>query len=148
MAAFTDEQINEILGIFTQHMGTRQYIGARYVPIFGRKGEESIEWDNSAPYEPLAIVLYQGNSYTSRQYVPSGVEITDNEFWAETGNYNAQIEQYRQEVLEFDTRITNVEDSVEKIDFLNENDFSTILPVIIGRDVIGSSASTDRPQYS
>jgi len=97
---FTDAQINEILNIFKQHMGHRQYIGARYVPIFGRKGEESILWDNSAPYEPLTIVLYQGNSYTSRQYVPAGIEITNNNFWAETGNYNAQLEQYRQEVLE------------------------------------------------
>ena len=95
---FTPEQISQILEEFFKVVGTRQYIGARYVPIFGRKGEESIEWDNSAPYEPLTIVLYQGNSYTSRQYVPAGVEITNQEFWAITGNYNAQVEQYRREV--------------------------------------------------
>ena len=95
---FTPEQISQILEEFFKVVGTRQYIGARYVPIFGRKGEESIEWDNSAPYEPLTIVLYQGNSYTSRQYVPVGVEITNQEFWAITGNYNAQVEQYRKEV--------------------------------------------------
>jgi len=95
---FTPEQISQILEEFFKVVGTRQYIGARYVPIFGRKGEESIEWDNSAPYEPLTIVLYQGNSYTSRQYVPVGMEITNQEFWAITGNYNAQIEQYRKEL--------------------------------------------------
>ena len=94
----TPEQISQILEEFFKVVGTRQYIGARYVPIFGRKGEESIEWDNSAPYEPLTIVLYQGNSYTSRQYVPVGVEITNQEFWALTGNFNAQIEAYRKEV--------------------------------------------------
>jgi len=97
---FTPEEVSQILEAFFETVGTRQYIGARYVPIFGRKGEESIVWDNSAPYEPLTIVLYQGNSFTSRQYVPKGVEITNEEFWAETGNYNAQIEQYRQDVLE------------------------------------------------
>ena len=112
MSAFTDEQINEIIGIFTQHMGTRQYIGARYVPIFGRKDETSIEWDNTKPYEPLTIVLHQGNSYTSRQYVPSGVDILNTEFWANTGNYNSQVEQYRTEVLTFDERITDVETAV------------------------------------
>lgn len=95
---FTPEQISQILEEFFKVVGTRQYIGARYVPIFGRKDEESIEWDNSAPYEPLTIVLYQGNSYTSRQYVPAGIEITNEKFWALTGNYNAQIEAYRQEV--------------------------------------------------
>lgn len=96
-ATFTPEQISQILEEFFKVVGTRQYIGARYVPIFGRKDEESIEWDNTGEYEPLTIVLYQGNSYTSRQFVPVGVEITNQEFWAITGNYNAQVEQYRRE---------------------------------------------------
>lgn len=71
----------------------RQYIGARYVPIFA----EPAEWDNVRTYEPLTIVLHEGNSYTSRQYVPSGIDINNIEYWASTGNYNAQIEAYRQE---------------------------------------------------
>lgn len=74
--------------------GVTQYIGARYVPLFA----DPIEWDNTRAYEPLTIVLYQGNSFTTRQYAPAGIEITNEEFWAETGNYNAQIELYRQEV--------------------------------------------------
>lgn len=78
----------------------KQYIGARYVPIFGRKNENTIEWDNSKPYEPLSVVTYQGNSYTSKQYVPSNIEITDETYWAQTGYYNAQIESYRREVRE------------------------------------------------
>lgn len=87
-------------------MGLQQYVGSRYVPIFGRKGENSIIWDNTKPYEPLTVVLYQGASYTSRQYVPVGIDIRNEEFWALTGNYNAQVEQYRQEVRSFDGRIT------------------------------------------
>ena len=110
---FTPEQISQILEEFFKVVGTRQYIGARYVPIFGRKGEESIEWDNSAPYEPLTIVLYQGNSYTSRQYVPVGVEITNQEFWAITGNYNAQVELYRQEVKAEKTRAETAEQTLQ-----------------------------------
>lgn len=102
---FTDEEIAEIMKLLDATRRT-QYIGARYVPIFGRKGETSIEWDGTAPYEPLTIVLHQGNSYTSRQYVPAGVEITNGQYWANTGNYNAQIEQYRREVATFDGRIT------------------------------------------
>lgn len=99
--AFTLEEINQILEQLNAHPGARlQYIGSRYVPIFGRKGEDSIEWDNTGTYEPLTIVLYQGNSYTSRQFVPVGVEITNQQYWANTGNYNAQIEQYRQEVAQ------------------------------------------------
>lgn len=104
--AFTLEEIDQILDQLNTHPGARlQYIGSRYVPVFGRKGEDSIEWDNSGTYEPLTIVLYKGNSYTSRQFVPVGVEITNKKYWANTGNYNAQIEQYRQEVAQIQKTI-------------------------------------------
>lgn len=98
MANLTPQEINEILDEYFSETYQRTYIGKRYVPIFGRKGESTMEWDNDAPYEPLTIVLYEGNSYTSRQYVPIGAEITDTDFWVLTGNYNAQVESYRQEV--------------------------------------------------
>lgn len=81
--------------------GVRQYVGARYVPLFA----EPLEWSDTREYEPLTIVTYQGNSYTSRQYVPTGIEITNSEYWALTGNFNAQVEAYRAEVRAFDGRI-------------------------------------------
>ena len=90
--------------------GVTQYVGARYVPLFA----EPLEWDKTKAYEPLTIVLHQGNSYTSRQYVPVGVEIDNDSFWALTGNYNAQVEQYRQEVKSFDGRITANADAIVK----------------------------------
>ena len=96
-------------------MAVREYIGARYVPIFGREGETSTTWDNSAPYEPLTIVTYQGNSYTSRQYVPTGIDIDNGDYWVQTGDYDAQIEQYRNEVLQFDNRITDNADKISII---------------------------------
>lgn len=84
-------------------MTVREYIGARYVPEFIG------EWDSTVSYEPLSIVSYQGNSYTSRQYVPVGTAITNEAFWALTGNYNAQVEAYRQEVQQFDGRLDAIE---------------------------------------
>lgn len=63
------------------------------MPLFA----DPIDWDKTKTYEPLTIVYHQGNSYTSRQSVPAGVNITDTTYWALTGNYNAQIEQYRKE---------------------------------------------------
>lgn len=136
---FTPEQIAQILEEFFKVVGTRQYIGARYVPIFGRKDETSIEWDNSAPYEPLTIVLYQGNSYTSRQYVPVGVEITNQEFWALTGNYNAQVEQYRRDVYTFDGRITANTTAIET-ETQNRTDADTALGTRITNE---TAARTD-----
>lgn len=83
--------------------GVRQYVGARYVPVFA----DPMEWSSTRGYEPLTIVAYQGNSYTSMQSVPAGVDIANTDYWAQTGNYNAQIEAYRQEVLAYDQRITD-----------------------------------------
>lgn len=121
MANFTPEEIQEILDAYFEAAAHKQYIGARYVPIFGRKGETSIEWDNTGTYEPLTIVLHEGNSYTSRQFVPVGVAITNTLYWAETGNYNAQVEQYRQEVLGFSDRIEAIEDALPVTAFDSTN---------------------------
>lgn len=90
-------------------MTVREYIGARYVPLFMG------EWDATATYEPLSIVTYQGNSYTSRQSVPVGILPTNETFWALTGNYNAQIEAYRDEVQTFDGRITANSNAINAI---------------------------------
>lgn len=70
------------------------YTGARYVPLFA----DPAQWDNTKAYEPLTIVLNEGNSYTSKTFVPVGVDISNEMYWALTGNYNAQVEAYRQEV--------------------------------------------------
>ena len=99
-------------------MAVRQYIGARYVPVFGRKDEESIQWDNTKPYEPLTIVIHEGNSYTSRQYVPIGIDILNGEYWALTGNYNAQVEQYRSEVREVQDSLGGIDNRLVSIEGL------------------------------
>lgn len=83
-------------------MAVTQYIGSRYVPLFA----DPIDWNITRAYESLTIVYYQGNSYTSKQAVPTGIDITNTTYWALTGNYNAQVEQYRREVQTFDGRIT------------------------------------------
>lgn len=95
-------------------MSVREYVGARYVPIFLG------EWNNETKYEPLSVVLYQGASYTSRQYVPQGVAITNTAYWILSGNYNAQVEAYRQEVLAFDARIAALENKLANVGTLSE----------------------------
>lgn len=96
----------------------RQYIGARYVPLFA----DPAEWNNKHAYEPLTIVIHQGNSYTSRQYVPIGIDITNKDYWALTGNYNAQVETYRNEVAQYDARINDVKTQATT----NKQDIATL----------------------
>lgn len=68
----------------------RQYIGARYVPILVGA------WDRNKSYEALTIVQTNNSSYTSKKPVPPGIDISNTEYWVLTGNYNGQVEEYRQ----------------------------------------------------
>lgn len=83
-----------------------RYVGHRYVPLIMG------EWDKKISYEGLSIVTYQGNSYTSKKRVPVGIDISNEEYWVVTGNYNAQVEEYRQEVKRMgdyvDTEVTEL----------------------------------------
>ena len=84
-------------------MAVTQYIGSRYVPLIAG------EWDNTQAYEALTVVMHEGNSYTSRQPVPIGIAITNSEYWAATGNYNAQVEAYRREVATYSGAIEDLQ---------------------------------------
>ncbi len=95
-------------------MAVTQYIGSRYVPLFA----DPVEWSSTKSYEALTIVLHEGNSYTSKQAVPVGVDLTNEEFWAQTGNYNAQVEAYRAETLRAIGIATDIQ---EELDNLNLN---------------------------
>ena len=92
-------------------MATRQYVGARYVPKFA----EPIGWVRENSYEALTIVTYLNNSYTSKKPVPANTDITNEEYWVVTGNYNAQVEQYRQEVVELNEKVVDIETTVDNI---------------------------------
>ena len=82
----------------------RKYIGARYVPLIMG------EWDSSATYEPLSIVLYEGNSYTSRTFVPAGTPIDNEVYWALSGTVNAGVANERAARIAADTQLqTNID---------------------------------------
>lgn len=92
----------------------KEYIGARYVPLFYDDGNGGAEWNINDTYEALTIVQYQGNSFTSRQYVPTGININNTDYWLETGNWNSQVEQYRREVFGFSERIDEAQDTADQ----------------------------------
>lgn len=86
-------------------MATMQYIGARYVPRFS----DPLEWQENLTYEPLTIVTRSGNSYTSKKSVPAGIDpFTNAEYWACTGNYNAQLDDYREAVAQISTELGQI----------------------------------------
>lgn len=105
---------------FPNNPGYNLYVGARYVPVFAKP----IEWNKANTYEPLTVVTYQGNSFTSKTFVPANTEITNTTYWALTGNYNAQVEQYRQDVENLDSAITEIQNANKKSGYY---DFSNVL---------------------
>lgn len=82
--------------------GPSQYVGARYVPKFA----DPIEWDTERGYESLTIVTYKGESYTSKCPVPPGIDIKNARYWALTGAYNAQVEEYKNQVKDLSEQVT------------------------------------------
>lgn len=66
--------------------GTRQYIGARYVP------RHMGEWSANTQYSAMDVVLYtDGNSYTAKCYPPKGTVPTDTKYWALSAQFNQQL---------------------------------------------------------
>lgn len=82
--------------------GPSMYVGARYVPKFA----DPIEWDTERGYESLTIVTYKGASYTSKCPVPPGIDIKNERYWALTGAYNAQVEEYKNQVKDLSAQVT------------------------------------------
>lgn len=79
----------------------RQYVGARYVPkVMG-------EWNKALQYEALSIVTYAGNSFTSKVPVPANIDISNKTYWINTGNYNAQVEAYRQQTSQLENHLNS-----------------------------------------
>ena len=105
-------------------MTTRQYIGARYIPIFANP----VQWSDDREYDYLTMVQYQGETYMSKQYVPTDIPLPDtsqgeedNEYWVHMSNWNAQVEVYREEVLQYNDRISTVENDLPLTAFDSTN---------------------------
>lgn len=105
-------------------MAVSQYIGARYVPLFYTASDNSNNWEAGVQYDPLTIVTYLNQSYTSKIPVPASVgNPADNPtYWIMTGAYSAQVDQYHQEVEDYAaTMDTLLQWSNRKILFVSDS---------------------------
>lgn len=69
---------------------------------------EPIQWNRASTYDALTVVWDDAShgSYASKRRVPQNIELTNEFYWLRTADLDAQVEMYRQEVKEFDGRIT------------------------------------------
>lgn len=126
-------------------MATRQYIGARYVPKFA----DPIAWVKENSYEALTIVTYLNNSYTSKKPVPANTEITDTNYWVVTGNYNAQVEEYRQETIKVANELKDETKAREKdiAKLKNSNYYDGRNVLILGDSLSDENLSMSSPNW-
>ena len=111
-------------------MAIRNYVGARYVPKFA----DPVEWQANTSYEAMVIVTYNNASYTSKVPVSPtvGNPAENSNYWALTGNYNAQVEEYRQETEEIKTKVNNILPSVYPVGSIYISTASTSPASIFG----------------
>lgn len=76
---------------------------------------EPIQWNRASTYDALTVVWDDAShgSYASKRRVPQNIELANEFYWLRTADLDAQVEMYRQEVREFDGRITANADAVE-----------------------------------
>ena len=111
--ALSDEQrLMELWKCFDQLADRVNQLGYYYVPVFGGT------WSATSEYAPLTVVeapsgipgVTTGDSYTALDYVPVGTPLTDERYWAKTGNYNAQVAELQAQVEGYDARIQQAQD--------------------------------------
>ena len=114
--AYSDEQRFKTLWQCFDQMADRvNQLGYYYVPDF--RGE----WSARQEYPPMSVVeapsgiggVTAGDSYTALDWVPAGTPLTDERYWAKTGNYNAQIDALQQMVEGYDARIAEAESTAD-----------------------------------
>lgn len=88
-------------------MAVRQYIGARYVPVFYENSNNTAEWTSGVAYDPLTIVTYNGNVYTSKKAVPVDVgdPSSNPDYWVQTGIVNPIVTDLTERVEELEEKI-------------------------------------------
>ena len=98
-------------------MALHQYIGARYVPKFYENSLGTAEWVAGVIYEPLTIVTYNNNSYTSKKMVPASVgdPSSNPDYWVATGAYNQQISDLSSDVAALDLRVAAAENDIQDL---------------------------------
>lgn len=105
----------------------REWIGPRIIPVFA----DEVQWDSTSNYEPLMMVQNAGETFMSRQYVPAGAPLPDTsngiestDYWVHMSNWNAQVEGYREEVMQYAQTVLTFEDSISALnDALPISDF-------------------------
>lgn len=75
-----------------------------------------VEWDINTAYEINMIVFVGKRAYTAIQNVPTGIQITNTEYWSETGVPYIDLEDIRTHLNNLDTEVDGLETDIDGLD--------------------------------
>lgn len=93
-------------------MSTRQYIGARYVPIFfENSATNDATWASNTIYEPLVMVTWNMNTYISKKNVPANIgnPAENPEYWVAINMASEQLNSLAEQVSEIGSDLETIE---------------------------------------
>lgn len=99
-------------------MALKTYVGARYAPKFMGK------WDKTNEYGALSVVYTNNQSYVARQAVPANTEITNTKYWIVSSDWNAQVDEYREQVEQNNTAFNVLNTNVNAYKAQTDNFFN------------------------
>lgn len=131
-------------------MAVHQYVGARYVPKFYENSQGTSEWRSGVIHEPLTIVTYNGNSYTSKRTVPAeiGNPSSNPSYWVATGVYNQQVETLIEKVNELSEEVSTFSDSVESLENSREQNIAANKKICFVADSFGTFTNPSFIDYA
>ena len=84
---------------------------------------DPIQWNRASSYDSLTVVWDDAThaSYASKRPVPQNIELANKFYWLRTADLDAQVEMYRQEVQQFDGRITDIANVLNQKPYIFNN---------------------------
>lgn len=100
-----------------------------------------VEWDGSLMYAENLIVSSNNKMYVSRKPVPSGIVITDTDYWVLVSDYNPKIAQIEKELADHTAQLNNLN---AKTDEYSVIDFRPVDVLAIGDAIFGAAKCGDK----
>lgn len=103
------------------------------LPMIYPRLADPFEWSRDRSYPTLTVVGDgSGNSYTSRRDVPAGTELTDSDYWASTGIFDAYVASLANDLVYIERRAMRVFPTVAAME-ADENMAAGIVCRVLGR---------------
>lgn len=115
------------------------------------KYHDPIQWDISTQYTTNTIVVDGYNTYLSKQPVPSGIDITNTNYWLKVADFSGYIKDYKQFITYTDlgnSDITLKKLSKDELIIYNDElyvvttDISADTKIIVGTNIIATDINS------